>query len=431
MCRPPARAAANARSWVSGSGNACSGPGEVEPDEAVAAEPRGGLGERDVVGRVVRAERGGDEPGHDPVPVRGRARPADHRRDPVGEGEAARDVEQRPPADLDVADVVGRLRLDQLVGDPLERLGVLHERDRQVEPLGAARPGRGSAPARRARRTSRPTSRGASTPRDAASSSAVATRSEPSRWRWSSALGIASMRRRVGGAASRVAGALGGSATTRCYDAAPMSRQRRPRRPRRRVDSRSSAVLALGAAGIVATMAHQPGTAARAELTYAGDAALEPGLASAASRSSTRSPDRSPSSASSAGARSATCRPATATTLDATVDRRPDARVDDRAARDRRSASSSRRCPGWVRTQELTLLARTSAAASTLALAGARRDERPRARRGRGSRSSSAAASRITTLLTEHDTIDRPTRPRPAARRSTPTRSRSSTSRTG
>jgi hypothetical protein len=41
------------------------------------------------------------------------------------------------------------------------------------------------------------------------------------------------------------------------------------------------AVLSLGAAGIVATMAHQPGSAARAELTYDGDAAIEPGLSAA------------------------------------------------------------------------------------------------------------------------------------------------------
>ena len=40
-------------------------------------------------------------------------------------------------------------------------------------------------------------------------------------------------------------------------------------------------VLSLGAAGIVATMAHNPGTAARAELTYAGDKAFEPGLSAA------------------------------------------------------------------------------------------------------------------------------------------------------
>jgi hypothetical protein len=38
------------------------------------------------------------------------------------------------------------------------------------------------------------------------------------------------------------------------------------------------ALLSLGAAGIVGTMAHQPGTAARAELTYAGDRAIAPGL---------------------------------------------------------------------------------------------------------------------------------------------------------
>jgi hypothetical protein len=38
------------------------------------------------------------------------------------------------------------------------------------------------------------------------------------------------------------------------------------------------AILSLGAAGIVGTMAHQPGTPARAELTYAGDRAIEPGL---------------------------------------------------------------------------------------------------------------------------------------------------------
>ncbi|HET9345641.1 MAG TPA: hypothetical protein VFO05_08065 [Candidatus Limnocylindrales bacterium] len=41
------------------------------------------------------------------------------------------------------------------------------------------------------------------------------------------------------------------------------------------------AVLSLGAAGIVATMAHQPGTDARPELTYAGDTAAEPELGAA------------------------------------------------------------------------------------------------------------------------------------------------------
>jgi len=42
-------------------------------------------------------------------------------------------------------------------------------------------------------------------------------------------------------------------------------------------------VLSLGAAGIVATMAHNPGTGSRAELTYTGDKAFEPGLGAAES----------------------------------------------------------------------------------------------------------------------------------------------------
>ena len=41
------------------------------------------------------------------------------------------------------------------------------------------------------------------------------------------------------------------------------------------------ALLSLGAAGIVGAMAHQPGTPSRAELTYLGDQAIAPGLASA------------------------------------------------------------------------------------------------------------------------------------------------------
>jgi hypothetical protein len=42
-----------------------------------------------------------------------------------------------------------------------------------------------------------------------------------------------------------------------------------------------AAILSLGAAGIAGSMAHQPGTAARAELTYTGDQAIEPGLKAA------------------------------------------------------------------------------------------------------------------------------------------------------
>ena len=70
-----------------------------------------------------------------------------------------------------------------------------------------------------AARHRRPTSVGASIPRVRASSSAVSTRSEPSRWRWSSALGIAAMRRRcdrpvVARSASE------GFVIPRCYDSA-------------------------------------------------------------------------------------------------------------------------------------------------------------------------------------------------------------------
>jgi hypothetical protein len=39
-----------------------------------------------------------------------------------------------------------------------------------------------------------------------------------------------------------------------------------------------AAILSLGAAGIAGSMAHQPGTPARAELTYLGDRAIAPGL---------------------------------------------------------------------------------------------------------------------------------------------------------
>ena len=46
-----------------------------------------------------------------------------------------------------------------------------------------------------------------------------------------------------------------------------------------------AAVVAIGGAGLVATMANQPGTAARAELTTDGDAAARAGLDAAAQAS--------------------------------------------------------------------------------------------------------------------------------------------------
>ena len=131
--RPPARAASNARAWVSGSGKAASGPARSQPVRprsrkraAVSASSTfaSGSWERSAV-QISRTV----------VPVRAAASaaPAQTAAIPSASGQAAGHVQQRTPADLDVADVVGRLRLDELGGDPLEGLGVLHQGDRQVE----------------------------------------------------------------------------------------------------------------------------------------------------------------------------------------------------------------------------------------------------------------------------------------------------------
>ena len=109
--------------------------GQVPAGEARVAEADRRLGQLHVAFRGMRAEGGADESDDGPGPGRrvGRA-PAD-RRDPVGETQPAHRVEGRPPADLDVADLLGGLRLDELAGHPLERLGILEQGDRQVEPL--------------------------------------------------------------------------------------------------------------------------------------------------------------------------------------------------------------------------------------------------------------------------------------------------------
>ena len=44
-----------------------------------------------------------------------------------------RDMEQRAPADLGVARSVGGNVENELVGDPIQRFLVLHDRDREVE----------------------------------------------------------------------------------------------------------------------------------------------------------------------------------------------------------------------------------------------------------------------------------------------------------
>ena len=120
--------------------------------------------------------------------------PRHDRRDPVRAASSPPATWSSGPQRIsDVADVVGAPSSSTSSrGDPLERLGVLHQRDRQVE--GAQQLGLVGdwhrAPTSAARIPAK--SRGASMPRVRARSSAVSIRSEPSRWRWSSALGIAS-----------------------------------------------------------------------------------------------------------------------------------------------------------------------------------------------------------------------------------------------
>src|SRR5215212_8979499 len=123
-------------------------------------------------------------------------------------------------------------------------------------------------------------------PRVRASSSAVAIPTDPSRWRCSSAFGIASMSRST--AASRGGGGTPGAVTPRCYDPRRMSSEPLQQRPPRagttgRAAGRAArgvvwavvlAVLAASGAGLAGLAWHPPGSPARAELTYEGDAAL-------------------------------------------------------------------------------------------------------------------------------------------------------------
>ena len=108
-------------------------PGEVEAAQALGPEVGRGQREPHVVGRGMRPHGRGDQADLEPGLAGRPARPAADGGDPVGQRQPARRVEQRPPADLDVADAVRGLRLHQLRRDLLECLGVLEQRDRQVE----------------------------------------------------------------------------------------------------------------------------------------------------------------------------------------------------------------------------------------------------------------------------------------------------------
>ncbi len=72
--RPPARAASNARAWVSGSGKAASGPARSHAGQAAVAEAGRGLGELDVRVRVVGSQRRADQPDRRPRARRGLGR---------------------------------------------------------------------------------------------------------------------------------------------------------------------------------------------------------------------------------------------------------------------------------------------------------------------------------------------------------------------
>src|SRR5690349_2985746 len=133
---------------------------------------------------------------------------------------------------------------------------------------------------------------GASTWRVRASSSAVSMRSEPSRWRWSSALGIpsSSCLRPDSSAVARTSSTGSGVRIGRCYDPRRMSSA-----PARNLPSLGRAlrgiawtalfaVMAAGAAGLIAEASHTPGSPSRADLTAEGDLALVARLGAASGR---------------------------------------------------------------------------------------------------------------------------------------------------
>ena len=173
--------------------------GQVPAGQPLIDEPGRGLCQLDVPFRVVRAQRRRDQADRDAGPLR---RPRSLRGQtaaiPSASDSPPVDVEQRSPADLDVAHVVGGLR---------------PRRARRRSVRAPRRPASARSAGRIASSSSAcdvpgisPTSasdiptqsRGASIPRVRASSIAVSIRNEPSRWRWSSALGIASSRPSAG-----------------------------------------------------------------------------------------------------------------------------------------------------------------------------------------------------------------------------------------
>ena len=106
---------------------------QVPAGESTVAEPRGRLGKDDVVRRIVGPDSRTDEPDGRTGRSGGPIGPRDDGLDARLEREPAHDMQERSPANLDVADVVRRLRLHEVGRDALERLGILHQRDREIE----------------------------------------------------------------------------------------------------------------------------------------------------------------------------------------------------------------------------------------------------------------------------------------------------------
>ena len=308
--RPPSRATANAAACRVGSGNASSGPARSQPVSpsgrprtAASASATLSSGSCERIAVQIRRTSTSCSPAASFAP-RATASMT------VRRGEAARGVERRGPADLEVADALAGLRLDQLAGDPLESLRVLHQLDRQAK--GAEELGLVAAGHRGDQLAPHPLD----VPRrvDAPGPGEIERRLDPERavemevelrlrHRREPGASLRGVRRCADAGTAGTAAVPGesalvaeparddgtppdpeGSATTRCYDAARCPGCSTPRHdhPMRRVLLTIvwllvAAVIAIGGAGLVATMANPPGTASRPELTTDGDEAVRAG----------------------------------------------------------------------------------------------------------------------------------------------------------
>ena len=112
---------------------ACLGTREVPAGQPAIDEPRGGFGEGHVGFGIMGSKRRADQAHGGPGLGRRPRSPRHDRIDPGFERQPIGYVEERPPSDLHVANLVGRLVLDQLGRDALEGIGILHQRDGQVE----------------------------------------------------------------------------------------------------------------------------------------------------------------------------------------------------------------------------------------------------------------------------------------------------------